>query len=170
MRFVSLRRLTLLNANELFSCEKLQCRLTYKDCALRHAKGAALRRGDAYALVPEKWARYATPCRTCQDGARTQQALGVVAPRSPGPNKPPSPVLRGGRRALQSPQEPPYRHCQACPKLYRGLSALCPVCRQLRRSAAQQAFRCRCGRRMAQSGLCGPCRVLARRRALGKAA
>ncbi len=130
-----LRKLTVLNQHELFNCWRLGCRISYRDCGLRHAKGQALRHGEAYALVPEKWARYASPCRPCPDGAKTKAVLGLRAPRSPGPNKPPNPAYMGRRKARKEPVAP-YKTCTKCPRLFRGFQASCKVCRRQAREKA----------------------------------
>lgn len=129
------RKLSVLNQNERFYCSQLSCKISYRDCGMRHIKGAALRKGDNWALVPEKWARYATPCRSCRDGQRTASALGLKAPSNPGPNKPPTAPIWWRSKAVGT-QEAPYRTCLKCPRLFRGWSDLCSRCRKQTRLTA----------------------------------
>lgn len=129
------RKLTVIHQRELFSCEPLACRISYAQCALRHIKGEALVRGEAYAWVPEQWAKYATPCRGCALGAKHAVALGVRVPKKPGPNKPPAPTPFGRSKAAEGPGTP-YRTCEgpSCGRLHRALHALCSRCRKAKRS------------------------------------
>ncbi len=129
------RKLAILNQSELFDCWRLGCRISYRSCGMRHAKGAALRQGENYAWVPEQWAKYAFQCRTCPEGAKNQAGLALHAPRRPGPNKPPSPVPMGRSKATTSPGTP-FRTCRKCPRLFRTSGVICVPCRRQIRSAA----------------------------------
>ncbi len=127
----SKRRLEVV-ATELFRCELLDCKLSYRSCSMRHVKGESLARGTENAWVPEQWALYAFQCRGCSIGALHAAALGSVAPKKPGPNKPPPPTPMGNRNGSDAPGRKPLRWCKdrECGQPFAGAGNYCAGCRK----------------------------------------
>jgi len=116
-------------SDDLFFCAPLACQISYRQCGLRHVKGKALRKAnEGNSWVPEQWAKYASPCRNCQEGEKTAALLGSTAPARPGPNRPPSTVPMSRAKALVGPGTP-FLFCAKCRRAFRGSHRLCPKCR-----------------------------------------
>lgn len=123
-------RLTVANQDELFECEPLDCRLSYRTCASRSVRGNALRRGENGAWVPEQWALYASSCRGCPVGEAHARKLGAVCGDRPGPYKPPGPTAYGGVRGGHRLPGKPMRMCLACNKPHTGPGRYGKCCRK----------------------------------------